>query len=338
MALTDALEKDEKPQIRQQSSLNSQLKSSSSLYTGNEILGSSEDGFLNRLTERLALRIRDEVKSEMSGAIGDRTIRDKVTERMEGFLEDELQAYNCKICYELMAGPERSPILLFPCGHTFCQACLNQHQQRTSSKGTGSCPFCRARIENQSVNLSLRDLISTFARQKARVESGRARSLDEVFGSSSGPSGSSDSGGGAYASYTSSSSFSSSSSSSSSQQPIGTSEALRSIEMRLQILQSEAAEYTHAQAELEARRRASDAALAHFEAERVRVEREITLLQEELVLVQKHTQEQRSKCGRLDVEAQELAHRQQLLTSSVADLEALRERTVCLEDAARYMK
>ena len=26
----------------------------------------------------------------------------------------------CPICYELMAGKERQPTLLFPCGHTFC--------------------------------------------------------------------------------------------------------------------------------------------------------------------------------------------------------------------------
>ena len=36
----------------------------------------------------------------------------------------EIASHTCPICYELMVPPDHSPMLLFPCGHSFCAACL----------------------------------------------------------------------------------------------------------------------------------------------------------------------------------------------------------------------
>jgi hypothetical protein len=58
----------------------------------------------------------------------------------------ELESHSCSICYELMEPPDRSPILLFPCGHTLCKACLNQHQATAKAK---TCALCRAPIKSQ---------------------------------------------------------------------------------------------------------------------------------------------------------------------------------------------
>jgi len=47
--------------------------------------------------------------------------------KMEKTIAKEIESNTCPICYELMIPPNYSPILLFPCGHTFCKACV-MHQ------------------------------------------------------------------------------------------------------------------------------------------------------------------------------------------------------------------
>lgn len=41
---------------------------------------------------------------------------------LEGHLVKELESHTCPICYELMVPPGHGPVLLFPCGHSFCSA------------------------------------------------------------------------------------------------------------------------------------------------------------------------------------------------------------------------
>jgi hypothetical protein len=62
---------------------------------------------------------RKEVRSQIEH-IGATERRD-LAQRMEEFLSSELHTYVCQICYELMTPPERSPFMLFPCGHCFCK-------------------------------------------------------------------------------------------------------------------------------------------------------------------------------------------------------------------------
>ena len=39
--------------------------------------------------------------------------------------ETEIKSHRCPICYQTMLMPKRAPNILMPCGHTFCNACLN---------------------------------------------------------------------------------------------------------------------------------------------------------------------------------------------------------------------
>jgi len=48
-------------------------------------------------------------------------------QRLEGFLATEIESHTCPICYELMRAPTHSPMILFPCGHSFCALCLQTH-------------------------------------------------------------------------------------------------------------------------------------------------------------------------------------------------------------------
>lgn len=43
---------------------------------------------------------------------------------MEKTIAEEVENNTCAICYELMVPPHYSPILLFPCGHSFCKTCV----------------------------------------------------------------------------------------------------------------------------------------------------------------------------------------------------------------------
>lgn len=56
-----------------------------------------------------------------------------------------------------MVAPDHEPTVLFPCGHTFCRACLRR--RRSAPK----CPLCRQAIQSSTVNVPLRDLIASFA-------------------------------------------------------------------------------------------------------------------------------------------------------------------------------
>jgi hypothetical protein len=123
-----------------------------------------------------------------------------LAERMESYLEAELGTHTCKICFELMVSPVHTPVLLFPCGHTFCkvrdifsicmyivylyvntslfvytytytQACIESHEKSQSKNEIKKsnaqtlnyqCPYCRTFVVSTATNQSLKDLIGTI--------------------------------------------------------------------------------------------------------------------------------------------------------------------------------
>ena len=111
------------------------------------------DLFLHKLTDKLTSHIRDEVQKEMQLSMRTTDVREKVAEKMQSYLEGELSTHTCKICFELMTSPNHTPILLFPCGHTFCQLCMDthtgtrasaqHHNTSASSNNAKTCPYCR---------------------------------------------------------------------------------------------------------------------------------------------------------------------------------------------------
>ena len=78
------------------------------------------DIFLNKLTDKLASHIREEVRKEIQNS--NEFSGEDLAEKMDTYLQDELSTHTCKICFELMESEKgKTPILLFPCGHTFCE-------------------------------------------------------------------------------------------------------------------------------------------------------------------------------------------------------------------------
>eukprot|EP00753_Platysulcus_tardus_P018089 PLAT6708.1.p1 GENE.PLAT6708.1~~PLAT6708.1.p1 ORF type:complete len:386 (+),score=93.24 PLAT6708.1:158-1159(+) len=80
----------------------------------------------------------------------------------------EPSSHVCPMCSQLMAGAGRDPILLVPCGHTFCASCLARQTAIELA-----CPYCRSPITGQAVNQSLKQLIASYrshADSRAAVE------------------------------------------------------------------------------------------------------------------------------------------------------------------------
>ena len=143
-----------------------------------------ESDLLNKITENITDRLRDELKGELRKSNSLRPDQSKdLANHLENYLSSELHTHTCQICFELMMPPARSPTLLFPCGHTFCKSCVEKND-KSSSRGTPKCPYCREKISSRAENHSLRQLIERFANQKGKLESGEAEHLDELFTSS----------------------------------------------------------------------------------------------------------------------------------------------------------
>jgi hypothetical protein len=140
-----------------------------------------DESLVSQLTERISKEIRKEINI----GLGSSDIREAMTEKMDKYLESELHSHMCKTCSQLMLSPNHTPMLLVPCGHTFCKRCCEGKASRMLSV----CPYCRSvclrllascfllssssllRNEVQSciVNQSLKDLIDQFASQREKV-------------------------------------------------------------------------------------------------------------------------------------------------------------------------
>ena len=97
-------------------------------------------------------------------------------------MQTEANSHTCKICFELMVSPQRTPMFLYPCGHTFCKDCMNrhtnqqhqhQHQQQHQHQHGGAakpcCPFCRTVIQSMVANQAIKELIDSYVEQKAQL-------------------------------------------------------------------------------------------------------------------------------------------------------------------------
>ena len=66
-----------------------------------------------------------------------------------------VDTHKCPICLEVMLHPTYSPLMLVPCGHTFCSRCLGQYMKA----GAPICPLCRAPVDASAPNHTLRAMI-----------------------------------------------------------------------------------------------------------------------------------------------------------------------------------
>jgi len=116
------------------------------------------NSFFKLLTE-ITLKLTQKFKSEMGKSDKEMSHQEM---KIEKAISKEIESNTCPVCLELMLPPQHSPMLLFPCGHTFCKACITTHTQKNKM----TCPYCRTRIGSQAVNISLQNLICIHTNNK----------------------------------------------------------------------------------------------------------------------------------------------------------------------------
>lgn len=255
-----------------------------------------EDRLLNKLTEKLTGQIRDEIKREMKSSLHNTEIRDAVADKMESYLQAELHTHTCKICSELMTSPDYTPMILFPCGHSFCKLCVSLQRKKSNT-----CPYCREKIESAAVNQSLRDLIEQFASQKAKVTGGLAQGLEDVF-----PSPDPVQAAAAVAAARERTKYKG---------------QMKSCMMRHAILVSELNEIDDEKAAVLKRKQSADLACLHLESEAADVQRRLQALLDEKELIDIHLKERRDKRDELDALTRETERRADVIMSSLEALE-----------------
>eukprot|EP01063_Lacrimia_lanifica_P012745 TRINITY_DN19438_c0_g1_i1.p1 TRINITY_DN19438_c0_g1~~TRINITY_DN19438_c0_g1_i1.p1 ORF type:complete len:239 (+),score=86.68 TRINITY_DN19438_c0_g1_i1:70-786(+) len=91
---------------------------------------------------------------------------------------DPLASHKCPLCLEVMVHPTYSPLMLVPCGHTFCSRCLEKY--RRGAKGD-RCPLCRTAIDNAVPNHSLRQVIEAAHGGAPEEEGGLSSDLERAI-------------------------------------------------------------------------------------------------------------------------------------------------------------
>eukprot|EP01025_Chloroclados_australasicus_P019051 TRINITY_DN2022_c0_g2_i1.p2 TRINITY_DN2022_c0_g2~~TRINITY_DN2022_c0_g2_i1.p2 ORF type:complete len:312 (-),score=46.39 TRINITY_DN2022_c0_g2_i1:742-1677(-) len=119
----------------------------------------SAEQIIDRVTGHLMVKIKQEILEEMKN--------DTAGQKYERFLAAEIESHTCPICYELMVAPKNAPILLYPCGHSFCKVCVDSHR---NSYHKDQCPCCRVKIEAQAPNISLQQLIQNYVGKKQTAD------------------------------------------------------------------------------------------------------------------------------------------------------------------------
>jgi hypothetical protein len=124
-----------------------------------------DSAVLDRLTEQITERLQFEVRRENARLMQDGAVGAQV----KSLLESHIGTHTCPICYELMAGKAHQPMLLFPCGHTFCATCLHQHLEKLNRK---TCPYCREDVASRAPNISLQQVIDGFVEKQQTMARG----------------------------------------------------------------------------------------------------------------------------------------------------------------------
>ncbi len=297
------------------------------------------DVFLNKLTDRLTTHIRNEVRKEMIGSMNSDAVKESISGRIDDYLQSELSSHTCKICFEIMVSPEHTPILLFPCGHTFCTVCIEAHtaQPKPNSAARNvnkSCPYCREPIMSKAINQSLKELIDQFAKKNHILQSCGVTALDDAFPLNAGYEDQSVSSNGRASSSNNGSGIGGLVKSHGEESTAARYRGqLKSCEMRRTIMRNELDDVATEVEELKRKREKMRGAYDMLSKEKRRIDEQMRLLQEELDLVHSHMSAQEQKLK--DISEKEVAAKEKslILTRTVEGLDAELEKLVLLADA-----
>ena len=272
---------------------------------------------LDRMAEQIAERLQVEVRKENAKLMQD----GKVGEQVESLLERHISSNTCPICYELMAGKVHQPMLLFPCGHTFCAECLRQHLDKLSRK---TCPYCRETVASQAPNISLQQVIDGFVERQQAMGRGEVlneleQGIDTVVGQAQhqrlGGAGSGARAGGGAAGSGEASVYA---------------EQYRTYSMRCKVMRNQLLDSRAEGDGLREKRRTAEAVLAHLAREEAAAAERLEAARLELEVVQAQRAEQAAKCEQVAGRLHEIEQVEELVGQTHAGLETDRQKALLL--------
>ncbi|XP_066302103.1 uncharacterized protein [Branchiostoma lanceolatum] len=71
--------------------------------------------------------------------------------------ESNIDTHKCQVCSSLMVPPDHRPMLVIPCGHTFCTACVRH---------TDTCPGCGEEVSSLTCNIMLQQIIVEYKNKR----------------------------------------------------------------------------------------------------------------------------------------------------------------------------
>lgn len=125
------------------------------------------------MLQQLMMKVQSRYEKRMQDEYGKVQGKDKKmnadlggpgADEIEETLHEQVMSNTCPICFELFLPPGNEPYILFPCGHTFCNTCIN-----TYAKVKKKCPFCRKAFQQMAKNISLQSLILSANEKKDEV-------------------------------------------------------------------------------------------------------------------------------------------------------------------------
>ncbi|XP_019635972.1 PREDICTED: uncharacterized protein LOC109478706 isoform X2 [Branchiostoma belcheri] len=99
------------------------------------------DALADQIANRLKVRMDKPASREDSG----------VTQ------ETSIDTHKCQVCSSLMVPPDHRPMLVIPCGHTFCTACVRH---------TDTCPGCGQEVSSLTCNIMLQQIIVEYKNKR----------------------------------------------------------------------------------------------------------------------------------------------------------------------------
>ena len=273
---------------------------------------------LDRLAEQIAARLQVEVRKENARIMQDGAVGAQV----ESLLERHIASNNCPVCFELMSGTEHAPTLLFPCGHTFCAACLHQHLDKLGRK---TCPYCREKVQSQAPNVALRQVIDGFVERQQALSRGEVlpelvQGQENVAAAAQQrhepPSGSLH--GGVWAGD------------SHAQEASKYADQYRAYSMRCRVMRNQLVESRAEGDGLRSQLQSARAVLHHLTQEEQAARDRLEAARVELELVQAQRVEQATKCEAVVTRQQEIEQMEQLVDETYSSLHADRQKSLLL--------
>ena len=217
-------------------------------------------------------------------------------------------------------------MLLFPCGHTFCAACLRTHLEKLERK---TCPFCREKVASQAPNISLQQVIDGFVERQQTLARGEVlheleQGLDAAAlhqqrerhagAGAMGARRAGDGGGGGEASG----------------EAGKYAEQYRTFSMRSRVMRNQMLDSRAESEALRTQMGTAEAVLAHLTREASAAEARLEEARLELEVVQSQWTAQAAKCEQVGARQRELEQMAELVGQTHANLEGERQKALLL--------